>query len=133
MKIIFLISKKKWDYIRLTELYETVDNFLSKLKIYAEKNGLKDEDGVKYTLSADSGNATIEQVREKWSKYNQDKASKLAFGEAKSQDQGFAVDFFQENTSKGFYFKNPNGRDPYMVGNIRMDIVPIKQIIESIE
>jgi hypothetical protein len=96
-----LISKKKWDYIRLTE-FGTVDEYISKLKIYAEKNGLKDEDGVKYTLSADSANATIEQVREKWSKYNQDKASKLAFGEAKSPDQGFARNLAKNNAIQEF-------------------------------
>ena len=48
-----LISKKKWNYIRLTELHGTVDNYLSKLKIYANKNGLEDKDGVKYVLSAE--------------------------------------------------------------------------------
>jgi len=48
-----LISKKKWNYYRLIELFDTVDNYLGKLKIYANKNGLEDKDGVKYVLSAE--------------------------------------------------------------------------------
>lgn len=34
--------------------------------------------------------STIQQVREEWSKYNDDRASNLAFGEAKSPDTNFA-------------------------------------------
>lgn len=48
-----LISKKKWSYTRLIELHQTIDNYTGKLKIYADKNGLEDENGVRYVLSAD--------------------------------------------------------------------------------
>lgn len=91
------ISKRQGSYTRLTELYETMDKYLLYLKAFANKKGLKDEDGVKYTLSGSSENATIEQVREKWSKYNKDKASKLVFGEAKSKDQGFVRNMAKDN------------------------------------
>jgi len=37
-----------------------------------------------------SKESTIQQVREEWSKYNEDRASKIAFGEAESPDMDFA-------------------------------------------
>lgn len=50
-----------------------------------------------------------------------------------SQDQGFMAKFFQQAESEGFYFDNPNGKDGYTVGNIRMDIVPAVQVLKTID
>lgn len=76
--------------------------FLDKFKKSIDESGIKAPDGTQYKLDPSAKDATIAQVREEWSKYNEDKASKLAFGEAKSPDINFAKNIAKNNAIEEF-------------------------------
>jgi hypothetical protein len=76
--------------------------FLDNFKKSIDESGIKAPDGTRYKLDASAKEATIAQVREEWSKYNQDKASKLAFGEANSPDVNFAKNIAKNNAIEEF-------------------------------
>jgi hypothetical protein len=74
----------------------------AKKKQAIEKYGITAKDGTHYKLDTPVKDSPIEQVREQWSKYNQDKASKIAFGEAESPDMSFAKNIAKNNAIKEF-------------------------------
>ena len=85
-----------------TEVEPTEQVFLSSLKKSVDENGIISKDGTRYKLSVVSADATISQVRQEWSKYNSDKTSSVAFGEAKSRDISFAKNLAKNDAIKQF-------------------------------
>jgi hypothetical protein len=85
-----------------TVVEPTEQSFLDKFKKSIDESGITAPDGTHYKLDPSSKESTIEQVREEWSKYNEDKASKLAFGEAKSPDMNFAKNIAKNNAIQEF-------------------------------
>ena len=85
-----------------TVVQPTEQAFLDKLKESVNRNGISSQDGTHYTLSSLSEEASISQVRDEWSKYNEDKSSTLAFGEAKSPDKDFARNIAKNNAIQEF-------------------------------
>jgi len=88
----------------LSYIIQTVaeEIMLAKIKKTIEKSGITAPGGTHYKLDASAKESTIQQVREEWSKYNEDRASKLAFGEAKSPDMNFAKNIAKNNAIREF-------------------------------
>ena len=85
-----------------TVVEPTEQAFLDRLKKSIDISGITSPDGTQYKLDASAKASTREQVREQWSKYNQDKASMIAFGEARSVNLGFARNLAQDNATEEF-------------------------------
>lgn len=85
-----------------TVIEPTEEVFMTKFKKSIDESGIKAPDGTYYKLDPLAKGATLEQVREEWLKYNQDKASMIAFGEADSPDMGFARNIAKNNAINEF-------------------------------
>jgi hypothetical protein len=85
-----------------TVVEPTEQVFLDKLKKSINTNGVSSPDGTHYILSSLSKEASISQVRDEWSKYNDDKSSNLAFGEASNADSSFAKNLAKNNAIDQF-------------------------------
>lgn len=85
-----------------TAVEPTEQAFLDKLKKDIERDGITSSDKTHYKLDPSAKGATIDEVRQEWSKYNDDKSSSLAFGEAKSPDINFARNLAKNNAISQF-------------------------------
>jgi len=83
----------------VSDLIETVaeEVAFARLKKSIEESGITAKDGTHYKLDASAKSSTRAEVKEQWSKYNQDKTSNIAFGEGISPNAGFAGQLAMDN------------------------------------